>query len=93
MKGFVNEGRFRLPVDEYVAEWVDDPWYPVISKLHADLKALVPCYGIAQIKEKFGGLRYYVELPITTPADVSAKTYKLIDEAEKECYRLDQYRY
>lgn len=49
--------------DYYVDLWKDDPWYPAIKLAHKSLTQLVPGYNIAQIKEKFGGLRYYISFP------------------------------
>ncbi len=34
-------------------------WYPLLVELDEQLQALLPVYVIHQIKEKFGGLRYY----------------------------------
>lgn len=36
-------------------------WYPLIVALHEQIKALLPDYEINQVKEKFGGLRFYWE--------------------------------
>lgn len=49
--------------DYYVELFRDDPWYPAISAAHLELSRLIPGYNIAQIKEKFGGLRYYIGYP------------------------------
>ncbi len=58
-------------------------WGSLIAELEAKLKALSPDYTISQVKEKFGGLRYYAN-----PGDVGAETakqfYDLIREAEAE---------
>lgn len=40
---------------------VGEGWAPIVLKCHRQLKHLDPEYGIVQIKEKFGGLRYYYE--------------------------------
>ena len=34
-------------------------WYPLIINCHKELLALDPNYEVFQIKQKFGGLRYY----------------------------------
>lgn len=40
-------------------------WYRIILKLDAHLKNIDPGYRVVQVKEKFGGLRYYTEgLPV-----------------------------
>ena len=34
-------------------------WYPLLAELDAELAVLLPRYRIHQVKEKFGGLRFY----------------------------------
>lgn len=36
-------------------------WHKIIQETHNKLKYIDPDYKIAQIKEKFGGLRYYFD--------------------------------
>lgn len=36
-------------------------WYPLLVELDEQLRALLPNYVVHQVKEKFGGLRYYWE--------------------------------
>lgn len=48
---------------EHIKEWEDDPWYPAILMCHKNISRVVPNYTITQIKNKFGGLRYYSSLP------------------------------
>lgn len=38
---------------------VDEGWYKIVVDCDAELTALDPDYQLEQIKEKFGGLRYY----------------------------------
>lgn len=57
-------------------------WQPLIEKLHADLSALAPGYGIAQIKEKFGGLRYYLDCTPDFPVAIQDQMEELVTEAE-----------
>jgi hypothetical protein len=35
-------------------------WHPILDQLHTDIVALDPEYSVAQVKEKFGGLRAYL---------------------------------
>jgi len=37
----------------------DEGWFPLIQRLHNDILKIDPDYKIYQIKEKFGGLRFY----------------------------------
>lgn len=74
----------------YLAQFEGDPWYEVLVALDEDLEQIVPGYNIAQIKEKFGDLRYYVDYPTTaTPGDIEAAD-ELIEEAEIACYEIDR---
>ena len=40
---------------------VGEGWWPICAALHAELLAMDPDYRIAQVKEKFGGLRFYLD--------------------------------
>ena len=53
-------------------------WRKIVYKLNADIEAISPGHTIEQIKEKFGGLRYYCSV------DDYSKVDDLIIEAEKE---------
>lgn len=52
--------RPQRPIEEWVND-VGEGWRPLIRGLDANLRALDPDYIIGQIKEKFGGLRYYFD--------------------------------
>lgn len=46
-----------------IPDWMDHVgpgWHPILTQLHADVVALDPDYRVAQVKEKFGGLRAYL---------------------------------
>lgn len=65
-----------------IAEWesdVGDGWRPLIRGLDANLHDLDPNYQIGQIKEKFGGLRYYLDAIADEQRD---EAYRLIHRAE-----------
>lgn len=49
--------RFQQGFPQYIA--CEDGWNSIIIKCHRELALIDPGYSIAQIKEKFGGLRYY----------------------------------
>ena len=40
---------------------ISEGWYRLVADCDAELTAVDPAYKINQIKEKFGGLRYYIE--------------------------------
>lgn len=56
-----------LSNDHYVEQFKDHPWYYIINWTHERLTQIIPGYSIAQIKEKFGGLRYYISYPNEYP--------------------------
>lgn len=44
---------------DHLDDWRDHSWWPAINYAHETIRKLFPEYQILQIKEKFGGLRYY----------------------------------
>lgn len=46
---------------EIIASWREHPWYLAIAQCHEEMREVDPGYRIVQIKEKFGGLRYYYD--------------------------------
>lgn len=44
--------------------WIscDKGWYPIVVELDEQLSRIAPDYAVHQVKEKFGGLRYYYSL-------------------------------
>ena len=59
-----------------------DGWYDLLDELCSKLEP----YGVvaAQIKEKFGGLRFYLE---ATPSDKWDEIHGYIHEAERKSYK------
>jgi len=58
---------------------VGDGWFPILKELLEALKPIAPSnFEILQVKEKFGGLRFYVG------GDYSARVEELILAAETE---------
>lgn len=76
--------------DYYVEQFKDNSWYPIIKETHDRLTKLIPGYNIAQIKEKFGGLRYYIDFPeqITIPEDYYYAILKTEADVIKEANRI-----
>jgi hypothetical protein len=37
----------------------EEGWWPIIAELDRQIAAIAPGYEVHQIKEKFGGLRFY----------------------------------
>lgn len=55
------QGRFSNGFIPYVS--IGPGWYRIIADIDSRLSYFVPDYTISQIKEKFGTLRYYCDLP------------------------------
>lgn len=58
-----------------------DGWFDLIYKLSEDLLKVCPGCQASQVKEKFGGLRFYVDY-------CNEEGHKLIDKAEKDSYKI-----
>jgi len=59
---------------------VNKGWHPIIIELNEKIAAIHPDYKIHQVKEKFGGLRFYSNV-------MDAEVGKLISEAERKSFK------
>lgn len=58
---------------------VDEGWYQLVIDCDRELTQIDPHYQIAQIKEKFGGLRYYFH---PSQSDTSNAMHKVVAKYE-----------
>ena len=65
-----------------------DGWLPLIQKLDADIRNLCPDYRVEQIKEKFGGLRYYYCSPLDASEFVRDHVEALVCAAEDASFEI-----
>lgn len=65
---------------EFLQGFVRAGWAPIIERLVTDLEALGWDGKVYQVKEKFGGLRFYI-------GDGSEEIYKRIDQASDESFK------
>ena len=67
-------------------------WFNLINKLCSDLTLLMDKYKIKiiadQVKEKFGGLRFYIHIDGDTHQSVYNKVDELIKEAEEKSFKI-----
>ena len=76
-------------MSDQIDKWKDDVglgWLPLIEVLDRQLRRLDPDYRIEQVKEKFGGLRYYI-----TTSEGCTNTdsmYAIIDTIELLSFRI-----
>ena len=76
--------QYYLPMTETCMCWgfdCDDGWFDLIYELSKKLKIASPNTEAVQVKEKFGGLRYY----FTSTTEEGAK---LIRNAEEKSYHI-----
>lgn len=59
-------------------------WVPLVDELHRKVQEIVPDVHVVQVKEKFGGLRYYIG---SVPEDKYEQVYALIRGAETLSYK------
>ena len=80
-KGFPDQIQKRIDVGIGCGSGVGKRWIPLIVELDRKLNEIDPNYTIDQVKEKFGGLRFYT-------GAVSSEGYDLIPEAEEKSYTI-----
>lgn len=73
-------GRF---IPQNAGFWCPTGWYDLIIQLDEDIVGIDPDYTISQVKEKFGGLRYYTQ-------EVSLDARALIRVAEEQSFSICQ---
>jgi hypothetical protein len=66
----------------YKAFDIGPGWIPIIVELDKALAEITPNYELVQVKEKFGGLRYYIDAGDVNKDNYDA-VYALIGSAEK----------
>lgn len=72
----------RIEAGMGCGSYVLNGWRSIVLKLDEDLAQIDPHYKVDQIKEKFGGLRYYVTLSDDVTEEQRNQIYDLIDKAE-----------
>lgn len=65
-------------------------WVDLVVKLDADLAELFPNYTVFQVKEKFGGLRYYISTYGKGNIEDAATANDLISNAEHASFYICQ---
>lgn len=60
-------------------------WHKILDDLHAEIVQFIPNYSVHQVKEKFGGLRVYMNYSPSPGKPNMDRAETLIREAEKKC--------
>ncbi len=63
-------------------------WLPLVEELNRKITAIDPDYKIYQIKEKFGGLRYYIQLSDQLSEQQYDSAYELIRTTEDQSFTI-----
>lgn len=66
---------------------VGEGWRPLVTNLVNDIIAISPNVDVQQVKEKFGGLRFYIFCG-DMEREEADKIYNLIDQAESESLEI-----
>ena len=67
---------------------VGEGWYDICREIDVQLKAIDPNYQVSQIKEKFGGLRYYYTPSDATGAVDWEKMRAIVSKGEEQSYTI-----
>lgn len=78
------DGYTNYPSFETERHNVGEGWQTLVANLHRDLLELDPAYQVTQIKEKFGGLRYYIATTEGLGDVTKNQMYNLTVQAETE---------
>jgi hypothetical protein len=77
-----KEEESSIMIPYKLSDWeIGKGWRPLIKQLIIDLKKMGWDGNITQIKQKFGGLRFYIGAG-------SLKIFNRIDKAEKESFKI-----
>lgn len=75
-----------LPDDPYWC-YVPDGWRDLVVELNEKLEEIKPDYVLHQVKEKFGGLRYYID-HVGLDDDTRDKLWDVISEYENKSFTV-----
>lgn len=78
----INKWRDRIPKGWYGFDGINTLWGKIIDEFLIELEKIAPNFEIHQIKLKFGGLRFYVDINVTDE--------KLDKKIHKEIRKLEE---
>jgi hypothetical protein len=64
--------------------WCERGWYPIVVDVDHQLAEMDPAYVVHQVKEKFGGLRYYFTPSDTASKDQVRQMHEVASRAERQ---------
>jgi len=75
-----------LPDDPYWC-YVPEGWHDLVIELNNELESIDPNYTLHQVKEKFGGLRYYIDYAAIDD-EKREQVIGIIDKYEIKSYKV-----
>lgn len=79
---YPDEIRERVANGHRCGSQIGEGWFDLVRELDAKIAKLAPDYVVHQVKEKFGGLRYYIGLK-NSETTISDKIHELVHETEQ----------
>lgn len=73
-----------------IPDWTDavgPGWHTLLAALHGELTQVAPDYVVGDLKEKFGGLRVYLDHPDFEHTDAA----RLVEAAEQQSLRTCEF--
>ncbi len=79
----------RIAMGMGCGSFLPDGWYDLVCELDDTISNIYPLYIIDQVKEKFGGLRYYIAgIPAIIPKNQQDRINELIADAEEKSWDI-----
>lgn len=75
----------ELELNRVLSSSIGEGWHPLVRDLVDDLIAIGWDRKVLQIKEKFGGLRFYIPAPWRGAAEINARILQAENLAEETC--------
>ena len=79
----VEKLKLRIPEAFSKTIDVDEGWYQIVVDCSKAIDAIYPHYKILQIKQKFGGLRFYLDIHGDATNEQRNQVYEAIRKYEK----------
>jgi hypothetical protein len=79
----VEKLKLRIPEAFSKTIDVDEGWYQIVVDCSKEIDTIYPHYKILQIKQKFGGLRFYLDIHGDATNEQRNQIYEVIRKYEK----------
>lgn len=83
---------FEEHLEDHQSGYIEHPlgWNDLVEQMHAEIVALDPDYMVAQTKEKFGGLRFYIDISSDVTDEVRDEIETIVEFYEAKSYGVCQ---